>query len=89
MLVAPPQVPPAAPAVAIDILVSVSVNVALVSAVVVLLLVIEKVMVVTPPGPIVAGENALVIVGAATAVRFAESPAPVFPLPVTPATLLT
>jgi NO-binding membrane sensor protein with MHYT domain len=88
LLAAPPQVPPAAPAVATDILVSVSVNVALVSAVVALLLAIEKVRVVTPPTPIVAGENALLIVGAATEMRFAESPAPVFPLPVTPATLL-
>lgn len=87
LLVAPLQVPAAAPAVATDILLRVSVNVALLSAIVALLLVIEKVMVDTPPGPMVAGANALVMVGAATAIRFAESPELVFPLLVTPATI--
>ena len=72
---APPQVPPAGAVAAMLMLVSVSVKLApLRAAVLVALLVMVRVTVEVPPTPISAGENALAMVGRATALTVAESP---------------
>ena len=71
---APPQVPPAVWAPETLMLVSVSVKVALESAMALVALFRVKVMVETPPGPMVAGEKALTIPGGFSATTEAVSP---------------